>query len=497
MQSAETVTSDAAINTTNASNKAKEVEEPITQNKQPATTTPTAPPDAKHKRGAARSNTKAKRQHSKEIDAIQPQSSPARTRKKRFRWAMDIENSLGTGNQRSDARIQVSKSSRDAADASDSEDSSNESNTDPTPPIAMSSSRRSRDIDLHPVEPFNNVSGFSDTASDASSTASGTDIVAGQTHPFFYHGSKRYFSNDAASNMQREHEFAHYEGKKEEQGSTPGGVYGIHRKLKRHLRPIFIQTNRKEDITISQNTPRGASTRPEPELSYTSEDLRRLKRSDYDPVIVQAVGRGDFDIPLPKTRQKNTGSSENSPLERTYRKSRSDSGTTTSDADHQYKKVKHAISDAQSNAEWNKGLSPGRSGDASTRGERRCSLELAREKGKISRSSESQESKPEYSSRYQKPLFVYRPDNDDESRRPLIVFENQRDLDELRAQDRRSRKKRENSPPYPFDVVVPDTRDESRKKGASKTSRQSYRRPHVSDENDRSVHDDYRSYFHS
>ena len=459
VQGAENVANDAAINTTN------EPED--------------APPDTKHKRGA-RSNRKAKRQQREEVDTTKTATKPktpahsrtsqASIKKKRFRWAKDIENYHGTGNQRSDGEMKDSESSAQASDTSDSDNSSNESMTDPTPPIVMSRSRRSRHLDEHPINRFINFSDSSHTASDtSSSTTSATDIVAG-----IYH-------------------------------SMLGGVRGIGKKLAGHLSPTVIQTNRREDIASGQKTPRHASTTSSPELSYTSENLRRLKRSGYDPVTVQAEGRGDFGNPLPKKRQTHTSSWGNSPLEHTYRRSRSDSGNTSSDADHQYREVKHAISDATSNAERNKGLSSGRSGNAGTRGVRRCSLELAREKGKIPRSSGSQESKPRNNSEYPKPLFIFRRKNDD-GRGPVFAFKNQRDLDELRAQDRRSqkhrsrkhrsRKQRDPSPPHPFDVVVPDTRDESHKRGTSKTSWPAYQRPYVTDENGRSVHDGPKSRFH-
>lgn len=479
VQDAEKLTNNVAINTTNASNKAKEAKKPKAA--------PAAPPDTKHKRGDVRSNSKVKRQQSEEVGTTKTSIKPGQ--KKKFRWAMDIENYLGTGNRRSDARIKVWEGPEYAADTSDSENSSNESMTDPTPPTAMSSTRRPRYVDVYPVEPFNNVSEFHDTAYDAaSSTASGTDIVAGQTHPLFYHSSKRYYCNNNTPSMQKGSEFAHHQGKSQELKSTLVRGRHICKNSKRHQPPIFIQTNLKEDIASGQKSPRYTSTRPEPELSYTSADLRRPKQSDYDPVTVQAVGRGDFGIPLPKKRHTHTGSLENSPLEHTHRRRSSDPGTTTSDADHQYKKVKHAISDAISNAEWNKGLSSGRSGNASTSGERRCSIELAREKGKIPRSSESQESEPQFTSRYPKPIFVFRPDENDDGRRPLIVFETQHDYDELRKQHRRSRKQGDPSPPYPSNILISETRDKSRKKGASKTS-PSYQRPYVSDYNGRSVHD--------
>lgn len=477
----------------------------------PATNTP---PDPKPKRLGAQSNTKAKRQQSKEdyyartkAEAHSPQSSAPRTssKRKKLAWAMDIENSRGTGIRKSDARIFVDEDTGFTAKFSDSDSDSDQSMIDPTPPVTMLS-KRPLFLNNQSVQSFIAMSDFDDIGSVTSPTAaSAIDVFVGPTQPSVYDGPSHYAYHEEAAitygmpDTQKRRESADGKEVRQEQDTISSGIHGILKSPTRAQQPKFVQGSQRDDNAKGHNNRmQGGSTAEQPEMSFTFADLRRLKGSNYDPIFVQAVGRGDTGVPLLKRRQTSTDSSNDPLPERIDRNSRSGPGHTESQTEAQDSQVEHAIEDAMSNTERNRGMSPGGSSNLSAKGLRRSSLELARRNRANSSSSTPEGSRSRHSSDRQKPIFAFQPTtekHDRDGRKPLVAVGTQRGLEEARTTYIRARKESHDSSSTPSPYAdVQEIKIRKRNQGM-KTSQSSYQHPYVSDENERSVFDD-ESYIH-
>lgn len=455
---------------------------PLTAEDKPvAATTQKTSTTTKHSRATVQSNSKAKRQQPRKAfipnthvySTTGKHTSQASSKaRKKFGWAADLENSQGTGIRKSDARIIVKddtesdcghrtgtqKSNPNMIVLDDIESfvvfsDSDDSMIDATPPVAGSKYKKSLSVNLKPSQPLVTDLDFGDIWSDTSPTAfSAIDIDV------------RPMPGNQTDRFRESSDFR-------KQISSRADSRGILKTPPRIRQPHASQAGKKKNNAEGvHNCAQQKSTNEDPELSFTTADLRSLKRSGHRPEFVRAVDRGDSGIPLLEKRQ-------------------SISKSTRAPASVQDSEVGHAIQDAKSNARRNSGPLLGNSSHTGAQGIRIDSLDIVHRKAATSGSALSVEARSRYASNPHKPLFAFRPRNREDDRvmrGPLFAIGTQRDLKKIR-ESLSKRINRHTSSSRHMDTNRDGTENRLGRQGIPNLGHSSYERPTVSEADERLV----------
>ena len=487
-------------------------------------------------RPTVQSNSKAKRVQPERTEtpktSVQPATSPkdssqssVRTKKK-LTWADDLENSRGTGIKRSDAKIVWKDDTR-------SKESHNTGPRKHSTGIVVKDNERKKDLAWNPdlehsrvtvtrksdarvisndsiesekgrsikvrkktarmivlddIEPMGGLSDSDSSMIDATPSAvifrnkNPSSVTAKRCRPIVTDFDFEDVLSDTSSAIDinvRPVRFSFDEnvnhgarklvnGNKRvaEDNSSANGIHGT-------LRSSMPTPQRKTGQATEQGAHDDEQTRASlrdrsTELSFTTADLRKVKHSDYRPEFVRSVGRGDTSIPVPKRRQPNLESP----------------GVAAELLDDQ---VERAIQAAESNAKRNRGPLLDNSSLKPAKGVRRSSLDLARRKAAAS-NLPPVAPRSQHISDPNRPMFAFRPQyrkDDREVQEPIFVIRTQRDLEKLREDSKRVRRQSSSSSHQRVSTGRHSLEEQGGNPRIPSRAPSSYKRPSVSDENER------------